>query len=120
MLRYVIDEDLRGLLWRFIIRHNSRGRDVIDVVRVGDFEDLPLGTLDPQILLWCEAHARVLVSHDRSTVPVHLRQHLASGHTCPGVLLVRDVPLIDVVEFLAAAAHASEPSEWVDRFFYIP
>jgi hypothetical protein len=33
---------------------------------------------------------------------------------------VRDVPLIDVVEFLAAAAHASEPSEWVDRFFYIP
>jgi hypothetical protein len=120
MLRYIIDEDLRGLLWRFIIRYNSRGLDLIDVVRVGDSDDLPLGTLDPQILLWCEANGRILVSHDRSTTPVHLSAHLSAGHTSPGIFLVRDVPLSDVVAFLAAAAHASEPAEWTNRYHYIP
>jgi hypothetical protein len=119
-LRYLLDEDLRGLLWRFIVRYNARGVDPIDVVRVGDFDDLPLGSTDPDVLRWCADHDRVLVTHNRSTTPVHLREHLAAGHHCPGILLVRDVPLADVVAFLAAAAYASEPGEWQDRYFYIP
>jgi hypothetical protein len=35
-LSYLLDEDLRGPLWRHIGRHNSRGANVIDVTRVGD------------------------------------------------------------------------------------
>jgi hypothetical protein len=119
-LLYVLDEDVRGPLWRHILRYNARGIDPIDVIRVGDSDDLPLGILDPDILLWCEANNRVLISHDRSTTPVHLEDHLASGHHCPGIMLVRDVRLADVVAFLSAAAHASEASEWQDRYFYIP
>jgi hypothetical protein len=30
------------------------------------------------------------------------------------------VPLSEVVAFLAVAAHASEPSEWANRYHYIP
>lgn len=119
-LRYLLDEDLRGPLWRYIVNHNTRGLDVIDVVRLGDFDDLPLGTQDPDIIRWCERHDRILVSHDRSTTPVHLRDHLAAGFHCPGIVLVRDVNPSAVVAFLATAAHASEPSEWQDRYFYIP
>lgn len=83
-LLYVLDEDVRGPLWRHILRYNARGIDPIDVIRVGDFDDLPLGILDPDILLWCEASNRVLISHDRSTTPSHLKNHLAAGHHCPG------------------------------------
>jgi hypothetical protein len=119
-LLYALDEDLRGQLWRYMLRHNARGLDPIDVVRVGDVEELPLGTKDPEILLWCEAQRRILISHDRSTSPTHLSDHLAAGHRSPGVFLVRDVPMIKVVDFLVIAAYASEPAEWFDQYFYIP
>jgi hypothetical protein len=119
-LLYVLDEDLRGLLWCYIVRYNARGVDPIDIVRVGDLEALPLGILDPQILQWCETHGRIFVTHDKSTSPVHLQDHLAAGRHCPGIFLVRDVRMADVVAFLAIAAHASEPSEWQDQYFYIP
>jgi len=46
-LRYLLDENQRGVLWHVIQRHNARGIDPIDTVRVGDTPDLPLGTDDP-------------------------------------------------------------------------
>jgi hypothetical protein len=42
-IRFVLDEHLRGPLWRAGQRHNARAEDPIDVVRVGDPPDLPLG-----------------------------------------------------------------------------
>ncbi len=61
-LRFVLDENQRGLLWRAVVRHNQRGLHVLDVVRVGDPSDLPLGSIDAEILLWCEREDRILVS----------------------------------------------------------
>ena len=50
-LRYLLDEHLRGGgLWQAIRQHNASGVDVLDVVRVGDPPDLPLGTGDPDVL----------------------------------------------------------------------
>ncbi len=51
MLRYVLDEHLRGPLWRAIQWHNSSGVYPLDVVRVGDPADLPLGMEDPALFL---------------------------------------------------------------------
>jgi hypothetical protein len=42
-LRYLLDENQRGVLWHVIQRHNARGVDPIDAVRVGDLPELPLG-----------------------------------------------------------------------------
>ena len=50
-LAFLLDENLRGLLWKHIRRHNVRGVHPIDAVRVGDVADLPLGSTDPAILL---------------------------------------------------------------------
>jgi hypothetical protein len=61
-LRYLLDENLRGRLWQAIGVHNQTGAYPIDVVRVGDPPDLPLGSLDPDILLWAEREGRILVS----------------------------------------------------------
>jgi hypothetical protein len=52
--RFVLDEHLRGDLWNAIERHNRNGVNTVDVVRVGDMADLPLGSKDPSTLIWAE------------------------------------------------------------------
>jgi len=49
-LRYLLDEHLRGPLWRAVQWHNRRGVCPLDAVRVGDPIDLPLGADDLRIL----------------------------------------------------------------------
>src|SRR5262249_28767201 len=108
---YLLDEHLRGLLWRAIQRHNALGSQLLDVVRVGDPPDLPRGSVDPDILLWAEREGRILVSRDESTLGTHLASHLAAGHHSPGIFLVRKrCSLSQVVEWLVEAAHSSDPA----------
>jgi Domain of unknown function (DUF5615) len=115
-LRYLLDEHLRGPPWRAIQWHNRLGEFPLDVVRVGDPPDLPLGALDPDMLVWAEREGRVLVSRDRDTLASHLAAHLSAGRHSPGIFLIRRrVSLPELVSFLVEAAYASEAVEWADR-----
>src|SRR5437588_495520 len=108
-LRFVLDEHLRGLLWKAIQHHNATSTFPIDAVRVGDPPDLPLGSADPEILLWAEREGRILISQDRDTMITFFWQHLQAGHHSPGLLLLRSgVSLPDIVFELALIAHASD------------
>src|SRR5687767_10578395 len=118
---YLLDEHLRGLLWQVIQRHNLQSPEPLDVIRVGDPADLPLGSSDAAILLWAEQHARILISRDERTLATHLANHLQSGHHSPGIFLVRRrCALSQVVAFLVEAAYRSSASSWQDRIEYIP
>jgi hypothetical protein len=120
-LRFVLDENQRGLLWRAIVRHNQLGVNPVDAVRVGDADDLPLGASDPEILLWCEREDRILVSFDKATLAGHLAAHLNAGRHAPGILMLRHGGrLSQVVQHMALVAHASESWEWSDRIEFIP
>src|SRR5262245_32601251 len=121
-LRHVLDEHLRGALWSAIQAHNARGVDPIDVVQVGGPADLPLGTPDPDILLWAEREGRLFVTRDTNTVPGHLADHLASGHDSPGVLILRrlHVSVPQAVFALALIAHAGDPTDYVNCYRFIP
>jgi hypothetical protein len=120
-LDYLLDENLRGLLWTAMIRHNLDAEFPIDALRVGDPSDLPLGSGDPEILIWCERNGRILVSADKSTLDSHLRRHLTTGSHSPGIFLIKpQASLSSVVEFLWIAAHASDPDEWRDRTWFVP
>jgi hypothetical protein len=78
------------------------------------------GSLDPDILLWAEAHERILVSRDKRTMPQHLGDHWAAGHSIPGVLLLRPkCRLGSAVEYMVTIAHATDASEWIDQVEYI-
>jgi hypothetical protein len=119
-LVFVIDEHLRGPLLQAIQRHNIGGGPWIDAVDVGDVSTLPLGSKDPDILLWAERNDRILVSQDYK-MPTHLANHLRAGRHSPGVLLLRrGSPVADVVDTLAIIAHAGEPADCLDTFLYIP
>jgi hypothetical protein len=120
-LRFVLDENQRGLLWRAVVRHNHAGVHPLDVVRVGDPPDLPLGSIDPDILVWGERENRILVSFDKATLAGHLASHLQAGHKSPGIFMVRrGCGLAQVVAHLALVAYASDAWEWQDRIEFIP
>jgi len=89
MLRFLLDEHLRGPLWLAILRHNALGGLPIDVARVGDSPELPLGSADASILLWAEQEGRILPTEDIHTMPGHLADHLRDGRHSPGVFVIR-------------------------------
>src|SRR5437868_5483586 len=100
-LKYLLDENQRGVLWQVVQRHNARGIDPLDVVRVGDVDGLALGVDDPTVLIWAEQNARILVTFDKSTMPGHFASHLAGGRHSPGIfMLARDGRPLEVLEFL--------------------
>ena len=120
-LPYLLDEHLRGYLWKAVQRHNQQTAwTPLDVVRVGYIADLPFGTPDPDILVWSEHQQRILVSADRRTMQGFFANHLAAGHHSPGLFMLRpDAALAAVLDFMILAAYASEPDEWRDRIEYI-
>ncbi len=121
MLRFLLDEHLRGPLWSAIERHNVRGGLLIDAVRVGDPPDLPLGTDDPTILLWAEREDRILLTQDVSTMPAHLTAHLQSGHHSSGLFVInRRCSVKELVACLELVAHAGEANEFADSITNVP
>jgi len=46
---------------------------------VGDPGTPPKGTLDPEILVWCENHSFILVTNNRASMPTHLNDYLLEG-----------------------------------------
>jgi len=78
-LAFVLDEHLRGPLWQAILRHNLQRQYSLDVARAGDPPELPLSADDAALLLWAERENRILITEDRHTMIVHLRNHLAAG-----------------------------------------
>lgn len=78
---------------------------------------------DPILLRWIEDHDFVLVTNNRSSIPVHLRDHLTEGRHVPGVLMLpkpgRLSPL-ELIEELLLVAVAGRPDDFRDRIAYLP
>jgi predicted nuclease of predicted toxin-antitoxin system len=85
-IRFLLDENLSPRL----VRALKRARPEIDVLRVGDAGAPPLGTKDPDLLVWCDQAQRLLVTNDRTTMPVHLDAHHAAGRQHWGMGPPRD------------------------------
>jgi hypothetical protein len=120
-LTFVFDEHVRGPLWQAVLRHNLRGGNPLDVVRVGDTPELPLAIDDPEILVWAERDERILVTEDRHTMVSHLQAHLSVGHRSPGILILRPGQRMrELVECLVLIAYAGEAGDFADMITYIP
>ena len=81
----------------------------------------PFGSLDPDILAFCEHEQRMLVSLDRVSMPVHVAAHQAAGGHTWGVLLVtRRCSLRQLLDDLLLIWTASRAEEWCDTIHYLP
>ena len=118
---FLLDENLRGKLWRAVLQHNLAGQNPIDAVRVGDSDAPRLGTKDPDIVQWAERSGRIVVSLDRNTLRPVFNEHLQTGSHSPGILIVQDgFTIARIVEHLSMITWASDAWEFQDCYDFIP
>jgi hypothetical protein len=71
-----------------------------------------IGAADSTVLRIAAESGRILVSHDRKTIPVHLARFLES-HSSPGVILVsQSLDIGAAIEDLLIIWAASDADEW--------
>jgi hypothetical protein len=95
-IRYQADNDLNQL----IVAATYRKEPAIDFQTA---QKAQLASLDDMTVLErAAADGRILVTHDKRTMPQHLGAFLREGNNSPGVLVVipQDAPLRSVVETL--------------------
>jgi len=106
----------------FIQAQLERMEPELSVYAIGDGIAPPKGTPDPDILIWIEAHGCMLVTNNRSTIPVHLRAHLDQGRHVPGIIQLprrmRNVGAI--LDDLLLIWGAGRPGEFQDQIVYLP
>lgn len=116
-LSYLMDEHVDAAL---AVGGRRRAPD-LSVWRIGEPGVPSLGTLDPQILVWCEASNAVLVTNNRASMPGHLTDHLAAGHHVPGIFVLNDdLGLGETIEELLNAAYASLEDGYRDQIRFLP
>ena len=107
-LQYLIDENVSPVYPKQIRRREPS----IIIKVVGEPETPPKGTLDPEILDWCEENNFVLITNNRTSMPVHLSDHLAKNRHVPGIFILNpNLSVGENLEELILAALASEVDE---------
>jgi hypothetical protein len=114
---FLIDEHLPKWWRRAILIRDP----ALEVLRIGGTAAPPLRTLDPVLLQWSEAHNFYLITDNRSTMPVHLANHLAAGRHVPGIFRVDpEFNIHSLIEHLQMIVGACSPDEFRDHFHYLP
>ena len=99
----------------------QRREPSIRVYTIGDEAAPPKGTLDPDILKWIETNNCLLITNNRASIPVHLKDHLAQGLHIPGIIqLPRRMDIRMVLEDLLLIYLFGEPDEFQDQIIYLP
>jgi hypothetical protein len=89
-----------------------------------DFQDAHAGRViglpDIEVLSIAAEAGRILVSHDRSTMPAHFAQFSATRHS-PGLIIVdQDLDIGRSIEELLLIWAATDIEEWQDTVGYVP
>lgn len=78
------------------------------------------GLSDAQVLALAAREGRIVISHDRKTMPAHFAEFLRANSS-PGLFIVsQKIGLTTAIEGLALVWAASEPEEWINRLVTIP
>jgi len=116
---FLMDENLPQALARGLVNHDPAVE--IPVLRIGETDAPGLGTPDEDILAWIDTHGFLLVTANRATMPVQLEQHLATGGSVPGILVLRpSTSLGEIIVQLAIVWEAGQPSDFLNLITYIP
>ena len=114
MLRLLADENFNGDIVRALLLRQPD----LDIVRV---QDVGLaGAGDPDILAWAAANDRIILTHDRATLPDYAYERLAAGEKLPGVFVNDRFPVGDATRAILLIIAVSEQPEWSDRVVYLP
>lgn len=115
MIRFLADHDFNER----ILHGLKRREPTIDIVPV---REIGLAAApDPAVLEWAAADGRVILTHDRQTMPAFARARVAAGEPMPGLFLVnKSLPLGAAVDEIVLAAHCLSEEECQDMITFFP
>jgi predicted nuclease of predicted toxin-antitoxin system len=104
------DDIVRGLLLR---------QPDLDLVRV---RDVGLGGADdPDVLAWEAQNDRIVLTHDRATMPDYAYARMARGESMTGVLILNDrFPVGHAIQEILEINACSAQEEWNGRVVHLP
>ena len=116
-IRYLLDENVNPILRSALLRESPN----LTVWQVGMLGAPALGTLDDEILIWCEENEFILVTNNRKSMPVHLQDHLNTGRQTNGIFTINvEMSVGETVEELILIASASSVEEYQNQIIYLP
>ena len=115
VIKLLTDENFDGDILRGLLRRMPN----LDVVRV---QDVGLtATPDPSILEWAAAEQRILLTHDRDTVPGYAYDRVHVGEPMPGVFLVSDrMPKGHAIDQILLVVECLSPEDCKDQVLHFP
>src|SRR5436305_368734 len=107
MVRFLADENFNGDVLRGLLLR----RPDLDVVRAQDLEIA--GADDSSLLVFAAGESRIVLTHDRASLPDAAYALIASGQHITGVVVVNGrLPIKLVVEDLLLVVEASNLTDW--------
>jgi hypothetical protein len=115
-IHFQADNDLKRIIVDATLRRELRiDFQTAQAARLDDLDD-------EAVLRLAASQSRILVSHDKRTMPKALASFVASGGASPGVLLVipQSAPIREVVEALILIWADDRASDWNNVIAKIP
>lgn len=114
-MKFLTDENFEGAIFRGLLRHKPD----IDLVRVQDVGLMEAD--DPEILEWADQEGRILLTHDRRTMPRYAYERMAEDKSIAGMIVMK--PTISVGQaieeiLLIEAVYTSK--EWINMVQDLP
>lgn len=115
MLRLLIDQDFdQDILRGFLLRVPNL--DAVTAYEVG-LSAAP----DPELLKWAANEGRILLTHDRQTMPDHATDLISNEEKIAGVVIVsRKLPIGQVIADLEIIVMCSFENEWENVIRHLP
>lgn len=113
----LFDENVDGLFVGLLANRESE----LVVWQVGAPGAPPKGTADPDLLIWCEERKFMLVTNNRKSMPVHLKDHLNAGRHILGIILLNaTLSVRENIDELWLIAISGDAARFQDRISYLP
>jgi uncharacterized protein with PIN domain len=115
MLRLLIDQDLDHVILRALLLR-VQNLDVITAHQAG-----LSNASDPELLAWAAEQERVVITHDRRTMPYHATSRIARAEKIAGIIIVsRQLPVSRVIDDLEIIVSCSDMVEWENIVKHLP
>ena len=115
MLRLLSDENFNGDILRGLFLRQPD----LDLLRV---QDVGLTQIDdPTILAWAAENDRIILTHDRATMPDFAYQRLVKKEVMTGLFVINDRTSVRrIIDELLVVINCSEQAEWQGIVLYLP
>lgn len=114
-MKFLTDENFEGDIFRGLLRRQPD----LDIVRVQDVGLLEADDLT--ILAWADGQSRILLTHDRRTMPRFAYERMAEGQTIAGMLVMKaTIPVAKAIEDILLIEAVTTPDEWINKVQDLP